>query len=284
MILQDSSFSNITFDKLFGRNIIKISNNAFGKASSTIKTIHINYNRFYTLNHFPPDYDVWSVFKGFKNIEKIRVHLNITKIPYGAFGNLKKLKDIDISSNNNITIKSKAFYYLDNLESVNFECGINTIENEAFAFDKKLNPFLFITFFYGPVNMNNFMLRAFDGIKRNVVIDLYHLHLNFISESSFKSVLKESFNSISFYKSTIDCNNCLNYWLIRDSIKHVKDTQCINYSNLTLFSDKIKSDLTLKCKYKFGDVNDNVDGGAFGIYHSNMSLTCLLLSVYFINF
>ena len=277
MILQDSSFSNITFDEFHGTNIIKMSNNAFGKASSTIKNIYI----FGTLNHLPPHYDVWSMFKGLKNIKQIGVDLNITEIPYGAFENLRKLKSIRISSDNNITIKSKAFYYLDNLEFLNFDCGFEIIENEAFAFDKTSDSFLFIIFDKRSVDMNNFMPKAFHRISRKVVIGFYDLYLNFISESVFKSVLKERLNSISLDSSTINCNNCFNYWLIRDGIKHVKDAKCINYLNLTLFSDEIKSYLTLKCKDKFG----GADGGAFGIYHSNMSLTCLLfLSIYFLIF
>ena len=56
LVLNDSSFWDVTFDRFYGSNIKLISNNVFGKATFTNK-----YFQVFHVNHSSPKYDVWNV-------------------------------------------------------------------------------------------------------------------------------------------------------------------------------------------------------------------------------
>ena len=77
--MNDSSFWDITFDRLTAENIQLISNNALGKSAKTIKSIQIGVGN---VNHQPPEYHVWKFFSGLVNLEDISIDLNITEIQH----------------------------------------------------------------------------------------------------------------------------------------------------------------------------------------------------------
>ena len=124
-ILNDTSFWDITFEQFDGQHIKYISNDAFGKSSSTIKSFKVN-----RLHHSPPQYDVWKLLSGFVNVEEIQVGLNGTDnndyypyenaVPSQAFvpfnGKQKNLNKITLDfTYNKAAIKKMAFYNLNNL-------------------------------------------------------------------------------------------------------------------------------------------------------------------------
>ena len=82
LVLNDSSFWDITFDRLTAENIQLISNNALGKSAKTIKSIQIGVGN---VNHQPPEYNVWKFLSSLVNLEDISIDLNITEITSHAF-------------------------------------------------------------------------------------------------------------------------------------------------------------------------------------------------------
>ena len=193
MLLNDSSFWDITFDVFYGHNTKLISNNAFGKATETIEYFFMD-----NLNHQPPKYHVWNVLSSLVNVKYISVHLNITEIPSQAFmplnGKQFKLTDINFDTSDKITIEKIAFYYLDHLSTISLPFYIKRIQDEAFAFGTKSNKILEIRF-YQHLNDIIFDSRSFDRIQRPTTISL-NSNVTFIPETPFKSFLNYTNNNI----------------------------------------------------------------------------------------
>lgn len=92
------------------------------------------------------------------------------------------------------------------------------------------------------------MPNSFAGIQRPVNITFKEIQVNHLLESAFKLILSLNNNQIEFISSTINCIDCLNYWLIREN----KDNQvvhatCSHNKNESLFNYEIKSNLKLMC-------------------------------------
>ena len=244
LVLNELSFADITFNRFMGLNIQLIHNNAFGRAK---ETINIFENLFF-INHQPPDYDIWNVFRKLTNIEKINIQLNVTKIPSRVFKRQFKLSKISIQTPNQVTIKSKAFYHVDHLKYLKFESAIKKIETEAFAFEKESNQEIRIRFDHCNFSDNSFEVNSFDGIQRPVQIEFVKSNISFISESSFQSVLNDTNNYIKFQDSFTNCFDCKNYWLIKDGKdEQVSGAKCMHNNELMLFSHEIKSHLGFRC-------------------------------------
>lgn len=75
-----------------------------------------------------------------------------------------------------------------------------------------------------------------------------------LNERAFKTILDNPKGSIDLYKaddrshSKIDCDDCRNYWLIKQNReKQLLNANC-NLFNQTLFDQEIKTKLSQKCK------------------------------------
>lgn len=254
LVLPDAAFWDITFDRFDQRASIRISNNAFGKAASTIKTFS-SYQ--FLINHYTPDYDVWKVFSGLTNLNSMYACVNVTEIPSSAFlpinGLQSKLGSLSFNGKGNslAIIRKMAFYNLPNLNRIYFEyLHLIHIESWAFASHRQSSEIFFITFYDCSFNNGSaFNTGSFDGIQRPLAIEFYY-QISHFPESTFKSVLDNPLNKIYIYLATIDCTDCRNYWLIRDrkDNQFAYDINCSHSNNLKLFSDQVKYDLTYKCE------------------------------------
>ena len=73
--------------------------------------------------------------------------------------------------------------------------------------------------------------------------------ISYIEEAAFKSVLGDHENVVELYDSLIDCENCKNYWLIKEGKEnHVKKPICIHDKSKKLFDKEIKDKLIQNCK------------------------------------
>ena len=262
LILNDLSFGNITFDEFEGYMIKQISNNAFGYASSTIQ----NFTLYNSLNHDPPNHDIWNVLSRLTNAKFIRGLINIIEIPSDALKNLSNLKELMIQTLSKTTIRRKAFYNLNNLLILDLKIKEIDVEEEAFAFQTRANPTLGLHF-YENIHYR-FDEKAFDGLQGNVDVAFSNMSVDAIVELPFKSVLDNKENRITLLSSKINCTNCLNHWMIKyGKDNQVKDATCSHNSRLTLFSSEIKSNLRSKCS------------AAFGIRYSNVLLLCLFVFI-----
>ena len=255
IVLNDSSFWDITFDEFYGYNMKLISNNAFGKAAQTIKLFVAK--RF---NHQPPLYDVWKVLNSLVNVETLGLKMFITEIPSQAFMPLKgkqsKLKLVSFESHNSLTIKKMAFSNLDNLNNLHFETDFDKVESEAFAINNGSSEKLTITFAF-PINGHVFQQKSFVGLQRSVEIR-FSGNVNYIPESSFKTILDNPNNNLTFRSRsisancTINCFDCKNVWMIRDQKdKQVIHAKCNHNNSLTLFHSQVQHDLLRKCQTNF---------------------------------
>lgn len=252
-ILNESSFWDITFDRFEASNLKLISSHAFGKSSSTIKRFFC-YNKC-GVEHAPPEYDVWKALSNLVNVESIDLQLNVTEIPTHAFrpisGIQKKLNDITIRNHNNrLTVKKMAFEYLDNLKSISFhQAKMTLIENQSLAHTKNSSNKFQVNFFQCQFDEKSFVQESFDGIQRSFVINFYDLHLSFIPEQPFKSVINNG-NKITLNGVKINCFDCRNQWMIKEKKQQIKDAFCMHNKSLTLFSSQVEFKLHLNCDLK----------------------------------
>ena len=235
LVLDQSTFADITFDIFNGYSIKLIHQKAFGKSSQTIKDLEIWGN----VNHSPPEYHVWNMFNSLINILHISIVLNITEIPSYAFDRLSNLRKLTIRSSNKLTIRNKAFYYLDNLTDLTIgfngyqESKFNKIQNGAFAFEKPSNHKLNIMFVRCRFDGNSFEPGSFDGIQRPVQLKLLNSFITYLPETMRNSFLNHSNNTISFDNSGLNCSDCRNLWLFKDNPHQLKNVQCIEERSLT---------------------------------------------------
>ena len=235
LVLNESSFWDITFDRFKGRNIKLIHNNAFSKSAKMIKEF-VNLDGY--INHEPPEYDIWKILSGLVNIENINVYLNITEIPLHAFNEIQmNLTNITITTPNYIRIKMMAFCHLDNLRYLNFKSKIYKIESEAFEFRRNSFEKLFISFF-DEINGDAFDINSFEAIQRPVEV-IFESGINYLPKSSFKAFLNNQYNRVKV--NGIDCYECQNSWIIKLNKEKQTDIKCSHNKELTMFSDNIKN-------------------------------------------
>ena len=254
LVLNESSFADITFDQFKGYNIKLIHQKAFGKSSQTIKDLEIWGKE---VNHSPPEYHVWKMLGSLVNVMQIRIALNITEIPSYAFGKPSNLRKLTIRVSNNFTIRNKAFYHLDHLThlTLNFHFYAHTgyyerpeiqfqglefresqlgdsqnrklpqelpylikIQNGAFAFEKPSNKKLNIMFIRFKFQGESFEPGSFDGIQRPVELKLQDSSITYLPETMLKSFLNNENNTISFDNSRVNCSDCRNSWLFKENL------------------------------------------------------------------
>ena len=249
LILNDSSFGDVTFDYFNGQNIKLIHRNAFGKATKTIKTIII-HNGY--VNHEPPEYHVWNVLSGFVNINYIEIQLNITEIPSNAFvpvnRNQSELNIITLNTPNKLTINKMAFYNLNNLTWIRLNSKIKKIEAEAFSLSKKSNQLIRIYFEAKNLTGHEIKFESFEGIQRPVKIQFEYSNITFINQAAFKSLLKNINSNINFLETIMNCLDCRNQWLIRDKKdEHLSNAKCMHNNSLTLFNAGIEAYFNSNC-------------------------------------
>ena len=153
--------------------------------------------------------------------------LNVTEIPSNAFKtsdrhNLSHLTFLELSSTQNLTIKSNAFKNLENLGYLNFiNTNFKKFENESLNFGANLvDKTLDVNVLRSNLTGDSFEPETFDGLIRPIVV-VFSLNssLNYFPEATFKSVFNNKNNAIGnyFQDSLLYCEDCRNFWLIRDN-------------------------------------------------------------------
>lgn len=256
LILNESSFSDITFDEFNGENIKFIHNHTFNKTFNSIKYF-TNSNGY--INHQPPEYDIWNVLNAFGNAERFTIQLDVTEIPSIAFKTTMnkghfKLKELYFGAKNKFTIRRMAFYNLNDLNYISLRANhLDHIDNEAFAFSKSSNHKLTINFqdLDQFIYDNSFENDSFKGINRPINILFWSSNITNIKENIFKSVLNDKNNLVEMTASYLNCIDCKNYWLIRDGKDHqIINAKCNENKNMTLFSAEIRYKLISDCATK----------------------------------
>lgn len=140
-VLRDNSFGDITFDTFFAnKGIKKISSNVFNKTANKITTF---YCVDCPLEHQPPKYHIEKVFNQMTQLETLSTQF-ITEIPHLQSS---KLANLLIKVHQSLTIKSSAFYNLNQLINlIIYETTILRVEKEAFKFGKNLDQRMRIRF------------------------------------------------------------------------------------------------------------------------------------------
>ena len=199
----------------------------------------------------------------FTQLKTLMIGLDVDVIPSNAIvpfnGHQSELILLSLSSQRNLTIKSGAFQNL-NLSQLEFySIKFHFIEKGAFQFNIKSNQrlTLFFAHYENHLQGESFQAGAFDGIQRPIIIRIFNSSVNFLPESTFKSLLENQENEINFtdpdqlpqWNSKIDCNHCKNHWLIQQNKQsQVHHAYCKGNSKKTLFDDEIKENLNQKCK------------------------------------
>ena len=139
--MEDNSFADITFDKLYVEGIKGLSNKAFDKAAKTVEYMNIHY--LSAIKNTPPKHHVWKSISQLTKLKVLSIRLNISQIPSLAIipvdGHKSALEYLAIDNRHNLTLKSDAFGHLNHLSDFNLISDINKIEKGAFNFSQKSN-------------------------------------------------------------------------------------------------------------------------------------------------
>ena len=261
--MQDNVFGNITFSSFIGLFIKKISTNAFDSTANKLKRFSC-----WTCNlqNQPPKHDIRLMLNKLTQLESLTIGLNVTEIPENWIQpinsqNQSKLDVIEIDIEQSLTVKSGAFQNLNNLRVVEIsgtQSRINFIEKGAFKLNSKSDKEFRIIFWTVELTNESFQNGSFDGIgQRPLKIYLLGSDINYLDKTIFGSVLASKNNSIDFtspnqshgLNSKIDCEDCRNYWLIKENKQQqVLYAFCKGNPKLNLFDQEIKTKLSQKCK------------------------------------
>lgn len=240
-----------------GANINKIASDPFNITASRLSLFNC-YEC--VLQHQPPKYNLQTTFSQMTTLTDLRIGLNLTddqSLNHVLPNKQSQLEMIDIRANK-FTIKTGALKYLEYLALLSFNgATIKKIEREAFIADYHSNFtrdfVLLINFRHCKLASDNgtFQDGAFDGIPKSPVqVTFESMDITSLPEGAFKSLLNNTKNSIALYDdSTIDCNNCANYWLIKEKKeKQITNAHCKDNVNKTLFDTENQTKLSKKCK------------------------------------
>ena len=266
--LEENQFDNLTFKDIDAVFVNRIHTNAFGKTSSIVKKFWCMECQ---IEHSPPNYDLWKSLAHLTNLTQLSIQTKIDEIPTNAIvlidGKESQLTKFEIEQTaKHLTIKSGAFQNLNNLQEISLRVSnLSKIESGAFNFNKTSDKELTIIFHSSNYKNKNivhfsgdlFQNGTFHGIKRQTVHVQFEMpKLDYIPESSFKTILDQNKNNTIkifdvVYKTLIDCEDCRNYWLIKDNRKtQIKHAICLNSNRnftKTLFDDDVVSKLKTKC-------------------------------------
>ena len=251
--LEDNTFAGITFDKFEGWNIKMINTNAFNKTASKITNFDCVYCR---LEMSPPKYDIQKVFNQMLNLKTLFVYLNVSIITSNWIqpinGHESQLSYLYLVTKKNLTIESGAFQNLNQLNYIRFSSYSLKFKKGAFKFNSKSNESLDIHIFSSDLSGDDFESGTFGGIQRNVTVR-FETSINYIPESSFKSLLDNPLNKFGYNAFTdpvIDCDDCRNLWLIKQNKQKqmIIFPRCKKDLSTYFFSGEIKNKLNNKCK------------------------------------
>ena len=254
-VIQENQFLDFTFSSITILKANRIHSKAFGKTAQTVTSF--TCGDCY-IEPSPPTYDFWTAINQLPKLIDLHVSAKIDEIPENAIqpinGTESQLKNFYFwNYRQNVTFKSGAFQHLNKLEYINIAGLIDKFEHGAFKFSNKSDVMLTIrvnSHFTGDVFENG----TFDGIQRplNFIFDLSVL--NYLPEGSFKSLLdqnkqnKATFQDEKWATTNIHCEDCRNYWLIRDGKKdQTIRPQCYENRTEHLFDNNVANKLKTKC-------------------------------------
>lgn len=253
--LQDDTFGDITFEEFEGIEITRIQSNAFSKTANKIK---IFWCWSCYLKNQPPNYDLQNVFNQMTELIDLLYGLNATEMPLvKPIGGQSKLSFLLIEGHQILTVKSGVFQYLNKLSYLSFfQTKIKEIEKEAFKFNNRSkDEILRINFHNCELSRlgNSFQNGSFDGAHGLFNITFRDTEISYLNKGVFQLVLNNSQSVIHLVEDTslIDCEDCRNYWLVRDNKQNqVNDAFCRKNPEFarTLFDQKIKNKLYIKCR------------------------------------
>ena len=253
-ILDDDSFADITFEDVYASKIQLIHSNAFNVTSSKLR-------QFFCVNcaiqHQPPKYSLNNVLNQMSQLQQLTIGLNVTELPtIQPIDNQTSLDRIIIFNNQqNLTIKSGSFQLLKSLFEININNStINAIEKQAFKLDANLD-YLELTFTDCNFTNGSMQIGSFDGIPQETIIRFLETDISYLAESIFKPVLSNQLSYVGFTDNKspelnqFNCDDCRNYWLIRDNKQdQIKNAFCKGLNQKTLFHQEIQLRLSQKCK------------------------------------
>ena len=254
LTLTDNLFADLTFSSFYGFGIGKISNNAFNKTKHAITSFSCIACE---LVNQSPNYDLWSTLSQMNKLMFLDLGLNVNQIPTNAIQKKNFVFGLTINSKQSLTIQTGAFQNIHGLYNIQFQFSkINEIQKEAFKPNHTISSSIRLSIVFESIQFNNesFVPGSFDGVRRPLELEFRSVHLGYLEESIFKSVLDANkLNTIKFTTesqetSYIDCSDCRNQWLIRDKRRDQIEAVCKDDINKILFDDEIAQKLKTKCK------------------------------------
>ena len=240
-------------DRFVGINIGMIDTNAFNKTSDQLKVFNC-YEC--SLVNKPPNHDLQKMFNQMTQLTDLQIGLNLTNQTLNEIlPNQSKVDIIDIKTNE-LTIKTGALNNLESLASISFNgAKIKNIEREAFVVNYTSNftksGLFFINFRDCKLEDGAFKNGAFDGINKpfGIQVTFEGMNIGHLDEGVFNKFLNVTSYSIALFgDSTIDCDDCKNYWLVKKGKQdQVKFAHCKSNLQKTLFDVDIEAKLKQKC-------------------------------------
>ena len=254
-VFPENTFGHLQFEHFTVSGLNKISSSAF--SNQTGQSIELFSCLDCRLSDESPEFNVWKSLEPLTNLFNLEINLDVSEIPTNALGHRKRLRLIFMASKyQNLTIKSGAFQNLQNIFLIHINSTtIDTIEKGAFKFNiEKTNITSILELYNVTLHNDTFKFGAFDGLNKPLTIVLQKSSINYFDQKVFEPFFNDrKENSVVFGRSSIDysyvdCEDCRNYWLIKQNrTSQVEGAICRRGFSHSLFDLSTRTNLEKKC-------------------------------------
>ena len=252
-VFNENQFADLTFETMNMFHVNRIYNKAFGKTAETLI-------KFWCMDciieHSPPNHDLWKAIGQLTKATSVSLNVNVTEIlenvitpPDKTESQIQQLWFDNF--NQKMTVKAGAFQNLTQIEKMNLWENFNKIEKSAFRLNQKSDKRLSISFIsdFGYFTADAFENGTFDGVQRPVSVSFGIFGgLDYLPQGSFKAFFDQNKENQVLLYGDINCEDCRNYWLIKDGRKErISYPNCSSNHTKLLFDDDVAAKFKAKC-------------------------------------
>ena len=251
-VLNENQFTDLTFDVMSMFYINRIHNKAFGKTAQTLTSF---WCMGCSIENSPPNHDLWKAISQLTKVTSVTLNVNVAEIPENMIippnGTESQTQLLWFYNfHQNMTLKAGAFQNLNKIHSIYLWANLNKIEKSAFRLNQKSDKRLDIYFNSdGYFTADAFENGTFDGVQRPVSVSFGIFGgLDYLPEGSFKAFFDQNKQNKVLLYGGINCEECRNYWLIKDGRKErISHPNCSSNHTKLLFDDDVATKFKAKC-------------------------------------
>ena len=208
-----------------------------------------------SIEYSPPNHDLWKAISQLTKVTSATLNVNVTEIPENVFtppnGTESQIQQLWFYNfHQNMTFKAGAFQNLKKILNIYLWTNFNKIEKNAFRLNQKSDKRLNIDFISDRYfTADAFENGTFDRVQRPVSVSFGIVGgLDYLPEGSFKAFFDQNKQNQVLLYGGINCEDCRNYWLIKDGRKErISHPNCSSNHTKLLFDDDVAAKFKVKC-------------------------------------